>query len=120
MFLIFLNFHLLSFDIPQVSDSRKAVSSTSGMQRSVLTSELMPHRTKCYVPQKVDAITKAIIERDFKTFAEITMKDSNQFHAVCLDTYPPAVYLNDVSHSIIRFVHQYNAACGQTKVEMVF
>jgi diphosphomevalonate decarboxylase len=44
------------------------------------------------------------------------MKDSNQFHAVCLDTYPPAVYLNDTSHAIIRLMHQYNDACGKTKV----
>jgi diphosphomevalonate decarboxylase len=86
------------------------------MQRSVETSDLLAHRVKNCVPKRVDAMKKAIQERDFKTFAEITMKDSNQFHAVCLDTYPPAVYLNDVSHSIIRFIHQYNAACGQPKV----
>lgn len=59
---------------------------------------------------------QAILERDFESFAEITMKDSNQFHAVCLDTFPPATYLNDTSHAIIRLVHQLNKACGQTKV----
>ena len=36
------------------------------------------------------------------------MKDSNQFHAVCLDTYPPIFYLNDVSKSIISLVTAYN------------
>lgn len=44
------------------------------------------------------------------------MRDSNQFHAVCLDTYPPCVYLNQVSHDIISFVHDYNEAVGQIKV----
>jgi len=44
------------------------------------------------------------------------MRDSNQFHAICLDTYPPCVYLNQVSHEIISFVHDYNEATGQIKV----
>lgn len=44
------------------------------------------------------------------------MKDSNQFHAVALDTYPPALYMNSVSHEIIDFVHTYNSICGSTKV----
>jgi diphosphomevalonate decarboxylase len=26
---------------------------------------------------------KAIAERDFETFATLTIKDSNQFHAIC-------------------------------------
>ncbi|KAF4532211.1 hypothetical protein B566_EDAN002274 [Ephemera danica] len=103
-----------------VSDERKGTSSTSGMQRSVETSELLQHRVKHSVPPRIEAISKAIVERDFATFAAITMKDSNQFHAVCLDTYPPAVYLNDVSHAIIRLVHQYNQECGKVKVAYTF
>ena len=37
------------------------------------------------------------------------MADSNQFHAVCMDTYPPVFYLNDISKGIIRFVNAYNS-----------
>lgn len=44
------------------------------------------------------------------------MRDSNQFHAVCLDTFPPCVYLNEVSHEIISFIHDYNKAAGHIKV----
>lgn len=36
------------------------------------------------------------------------MADSNQFHATCLDTYPPVFYLNDVSRRIIGLVHAIN------------
>lgn len=44
------------------------------------------------------------------------MKDSNQLHSVCLDTYPPAVYMNDVSHTIVEFVHSFNKMKGANKV----
>ena len=41
------------------------------------------YRAEYSVPQRLDTILKAIEERDFQTFAEITIKDSNQMHAVC-------------------------------------
>lgn len=41
---------------------------------------------------------KAIKTRDFALFAKLTCADSNQFHAVCLDTVPPIFYLNNTSH----------------------
>lgn len=47
------------------------------------------------------------------------MRDSNQFHAICLDTYPPCVYLNQISHEIISFVHDYNEAAKQIKVRNI-
>lgn len=59
---------------------------------------------------------EAIKKKDFDAFGQLTMKDSNQFHATCLDTYPPIFYLNQVSQRIISLVHRYNAYYGQTKV----
>jgi diphosphomevalonate decarboxylase len=103
-----------------VNDSKKKVGSTSGMARSVLTSELIKYRVEKCVPQRVHCITQAIKDRDFSKFAEITMKDSNQFHAICLDTYPPCVYMNDVSHAIVNFVHEFNRNEGETKVAYTF
>ncbi|CAH1395100.1 unnamed protein product [Nezara viridula] len=103
-----------------VNDARKKVGSTSGMQRSVETSQLLQHRASHVVPQRTEQILKAIKNHDFETFAEITMKDSNQLHSVCLDTYPPAVYMNDVSHTIVEFVHSYNKIKGTTKLAYTF
>lgn len=103
-----------------VSDKRKKVSSSTGMQNSVNTSELLKYRTSHCVPQRTEAIVKAIINKDFDTFADITMKDSNQFHAVCLDTFPPNVYMNDTSHAIVDLIHAYNIASGKTKVAYTF
>lgn len=58
--------------------------------------------------------------KDFEKFGEITMKDSNQFHACCLDTYPPCIYMNDISHAVVEFVHKYNEFHGEIKVAYTF
>ncbi|KAF9074735.1 Diphosphomevalonate decarboxylase [Rhodocollybia butyracea] len=91
-----------------VNDAKKGTSSTSGMQRTVETSALLQHRIKNVVPARMQAIEKAIKDKDFDSFARITMADSNQFHAVALDTAPPIFYLNDVSRSIIAVVEELN------------
>lgn len=91
-----------------VSDDKKGTSSTSGMQRTVETSTLLQHRIAQVVPQRMRDISQAILKRDFDTFAAITMADSNQFHAVALDTEPPIFYLNDVSRAIIALIVEYN------------
>lgn len=91
------------------------------MKRSIETSELLQHRIMHVVPERANKMQQAIINKDFKSFAELTMKDSNQFHAVCLDTYPPCIYMNDISNSIINFVHSYNDAVNDIRVhEIVF
>ncbi|KAF7314450.1 Diphosphomevalonate decarboxylase [Mycena kentingensis (nom. inval.)] len=91
-----------------VSDTKKGTSSTSGMQRTVETSPLLQHRINHVVPQRMDDISSAILAKDFDRFAAITMADSNQFHAVCLDTSPPIFYMNDVSRAIIAVIEEYN------------
>lgn len=84
------------------------------------TSELLQHRIKHVVPERANKIQRAIVEKDFKSFAELTMKDSNQFHAVCLDTYPPCIYMNSISHSIVNLIHSYNDAVNDVKVQKKF
>lgn len=73
-------------------------------------------RAESIVPERMKEMTRCIQERDFQTFAQLTMKDSNQFHATCLDTFPPISYLNDTSRRIIQLVHGFNTHHGQTKV----
>jgi diphosphomevalonate decarboxylase len=68
----------------------------------------------------MEKMKKAIENRDFTTFAEITMKDSNQFHAVCLDTSPPIFYLNDTSRGIIRLVEELNRIAGKVVAAYTF
>ncbi|XP_061132712.1 diphosphomevalonate decarboxylase [Syngnathus typhle] len=102
------------------SAERKHVGSTSGMQTSVQTSQLLKHRAESVVPGRMVEMIKSVRRKDFPAFAELTMKDSNQFHATCLDTYPPIFYLNTVSHQVINLVHRYNSHYGQTRVAYTF
>lgn len=93
-----------------VSDKKKGTPSTAGMQRTVATSDLLHHRIDKVVPARMQRISQAILDRDFDQFAIETMADSNQFHAVCLDTQPPIFYLNDVSRAVIQLVTELNRA----------
>ena len=93
-----------------VSDKKKGTSSTSGMQRTVETSTLLQHRIQEVVPKRMEQMIKAIKAKDFAVFAEVTMRDSNSFHAVALDTDPPIFYMNDVSRAIVAVVVEYNRA----------
>jgi diphosphomevalonate decarboxylase len=99
-----------------VNDEQKKYSSTSGMKRSVETSQFLELRAAKVVPKRVEEMVGAIERKDFETFARVTMQDSNQFHSVCLDTYPPCFYMNDVSRAVVELVHLYNEYRGATKV----
>ena len=96
-----------------VSDKEKDTSSTSGMETSRLTSELLGFRAREVVQPRLDAIESAYLAKDFESFGKITMQDSNQFHATCLDTYPPIFYMTDISRIIIRIIHVINAHHGR-------
>lgn len=103
-----------------VSEKEKDTSSTSGMETSRLTSPLLAHRAAHVVEPRLAAIEAAYLRKDFSTFGTITMQDSNQFHAVCLDTYPPIFYLNDVSKAIIKLVHAYNTFHNEVRAAYTF
>ncbi|OQS05903.1 diphosphomevalonate decarboxylase, partial [Thraustotheca clavata] len=103
-----------------VNDKEKDTSSTSGMMTSKDTSELLGFRAREVVDKRLTAIEAAYKAKDFATFGKITMMDSNQFHATCLDTYPPIFYMNEVSRSIIHMVHKYNDFKGGVKAAYTF
>lgn len=103
-----------------VNDHRKDTSSTSGMQLSAQTSPLLKYRVESVLPERVQRMITAIKSRDFQTFAELTMKDSNQFHAICEDTYPPLTYMNDISRTIRKFCHKYNDFYGVNRIAYTF
>nr|AAM65192.1 diphosphomevalonate decarboxylase-like protein [Arabidopsis thaliana] len=106
--------------IAVVSSRQKETSSTSGMRESVETSLLLQHRAKEVVPKRILQMEEAIKNRDFASFTQLTCTDSNQFHAVCLDTSPPIFYMNDTSHRIISLVEKWNRSEGTPQVAYTF
>lgn len=102
------------------SAAKKGVSSTAGMQQTVATSPLFQQRVASVVPASMATMERAIKQRDFAAFAEVTMRESNSFHACCADTYPPIFYMNDVSRAAIRAVEAINAAAGKTVAAYTF
>ena len=103
-----------------VSDKEKDTSSTAGMETSRLTSPLLQFRASHVVQPRLEELEAAYLRRDFETFGKLTMQDSNQFHATCLDTYPPIFYMNDVSKSIIRLCTVLNSFYGEIKAAYTF
>lgn len=101
-----------------VKNTMKKVGSTEGMMRTVRTSPLFQQRLKD-VDKKIQEMTRAIKERDFEKLAILTMRDSNEVHATCLDSWPPINYLNDDSFHIIDLCLRYNERNG-TKVAYTF
>lgn len=103
-----------------VSADKKDTPSTSGMQTTVKTSDLFQWRIKEVVPKRFEEMKKSIIEKDFATFADLTMQDSNSFHATCLDSYPPIFYLNDTSKKVMKLIHAINEHYGKIVAAYTF
>ncbi len=99
-------------DIIAVVDSKsKKVSSSEGHTLTPRTSRLYRLRPEI-AELSVDMVESAVKKKDFKILAEVIIRDSNNMHATMLDTYPPIIYLNDVSSDIIYNVHEMNVANG--------
>jgi len=77
----------------------KEIPSTEGMALSLITSELMKHGRLApdLASKHIKELIEALNKRDFAAFAEITIKESNQLHAICQDTYPSITYMNEYS-----------------------
>ncbi|KAM3127267.1 hypothetical protein pb186bvf_020635 [Paramecium bursaria] len=94
--------------VTDVYQGKKEVLSTDGMRSTWETSKLIQARVREYADIHRDELMKALRSQNFNSLMEVIMKDSNQFHATCMDTYPPLFYLNDFSRQIIHLVHKYN------------
>ena len=91
-----------------VNQKEKDVSSSIGMKITKETSELFKYRIKYIVNKNIELLKKSLAEKDFNTLAEIIIKDSNNFHACCRDSYPSINYLNEESDFIMKIVMTLN------------
>lgn len=91
---------------------RKKVGSAEGMELTTATSGLYGERVRTR-PKIIEMMGKAILKKDLETFLELTMRESSHMHAVMLDSFPPIMYLNDISRDIINAVHEFNSHRGK-------
>ncbi len=94
-----------------VDESKKKVSSSQGHMLTPKTSILYRSRIP-FAEEGVRKVVDALRERDLNKFAELIMRDSNNMHATMLDTWPPIMYLNDISRNVMFAIHELNAAKG--------
>ncbi len=102
-----------------VSTEKKKISSRSGMKQTMQTSPLYRARLD-YVGGALEKLVDALDRKDFDALASIIIKDSNDMHAVILDTYPPIFYLNDISKEIIYSIDELNATEGKMVAAYTF
>ncbi|MEM2138057.1 MAG: diphosphomevalonate decarboxylase [Candidatus Anstonellaceae archaeon] len=95
-----------------VETGRKKVGSAEGMEITTKTSKLYPERVRTR-PAMIESMRKAILARDLEKFLLLTMEESSDLHAVMLDTFPPIMYLNDISREIMYAVHELNGSHGK-------
>lgn len=90
-----------------VEKKEKKIKSRPGMRKTVTSSNLYLKRIE-NLPKTLNVVRRVILEKNLPVLLETTMKESNNLHAVCLDTWPPIFYLNDISKEIIYAIHQFN------------
>ncbi len=107
-------------DVIVISDvEKKKVSSKAGMERTLKTSELC-HCRQEHIGEAVEDVTRAIRKKDFEALAFSTMRDSNAMHATMLDSWPPIIYMNDVSREVVAAIHAYNERAGSLRAAYTF
>jgi diphosphomevalonate decarboxylase len=90
-----------------IEEKEKEIKSREGMERSVETSFLFKKRIEI-LPQIIEKAKKAILKKDYRTLFEIAMREANNLHAILLDTWPPIIYLNDLSKLVIKKILEFN------------
>ncbi|MBI5223683.1 diphosphomevalonate decarboxylase [Candidatus Micrarchaeota archaeon] len=90
------------------SEHEKKVGSAAGMKFSVQNSALFKSRLES-VEERAAKVREAIKKRDFGTMARSIMQESNNMHAVMLDSWPPLIYLNEVSFRVIDAIIDLNS-----------
>ncbi|HSQ17594.1 MAG TPA: diphosphomevalonate decarboxylase [Anaerolineales bacterium] len=91
-----------------ISSAHKTVGSTAG-HALALTSPIQPARV-VDAPRRLQVCRKAILERDFQTFAEVIELDSNLMHAIMITSTPPLLYWQPATLAVMRLVQDWRQA----------
>ena len=107
------NYWDLGIKLIVVSEKEKDISSSLGMKITKETSELFKYRISNIINEHLLKLKNSLKNKDFNSLAEIIIKDSNNFHACCRDSYPTINYLNEESEYIIKAVFLLNKIIGK-------
>lgn len=105
--------------IAVVDSGIKKLSSRAGMKQTVATSPLFSARL-AYLPKAIESMKEAVAQKDFPAFSQLTMRESDNLHAVMLDTWPAITYLNDWSKQIMYSVGKLNETSGEAVAAYTF
>ena len=89
------------------SSGHKNIGSTQG-HRIAETSPLQAARI-ADAPRRIDICRKAILERDFESFASVVEKDSDLMHAVMMTSNPALFYWNPATIRVMQSVRDWRA-----------
>ena len=90
-----------------VSTSHKKTGSTEG--HSVAGTSPLQAARVADAPRRLDICRRAILERDFNTFASIVELDSDMMHAVMMTSTPALHYWKAASLEVMHCVRQWRA-----------
>ena len=90
-----------------VSATHKKTGSTEG--HSIAWTSTLQAARVADSPRRLDVCRKAILERDFNTFASIVELDSDMMHAVMMTSIPPLHYWKPASLEVMERVRQWRA-----------
>ena len=91
-----------------VEEKEKKVSSRAGMEASMNTNPLYQAWVSYEESLLKNDMVLAVGEKNFSKLAPMIMQASNNFHAVCLGTYPPIHYLEKKSLGVMDGIHRMN------------
>ncbi|CAD25409.1 MEVALONATE PYROPHOSPHATE DECARBOXYLASE [Encephalitozoon cuniculi GB-M1] len=100
-----------------LSGDCKKTGSTEGMIRTKETSNFYQERL-ARIERKIKAMVQYISQKDFDGFAHLTMRESNELHAILMETYPPIRYIRDDGFKVIEMCHEFNR--DRTRVAYTF
>lgn len=96
-------------DVVTILDKKhKKTGSTEG-HRLAQTSPLNEVRIRA-VPERLERCRKAILGRDFESFAEVTEEDSDSMHAVMRTSTPALIYQTQLTLRILEKVKRWRKA----------
>eukprot|EP00501_MAST-03F_sp_TOSAG23-6_P002421 GSMAST32.ASY1.ANO1.2530.1 assembled CDS len=95
-------------------------SNADGRQKKVSSTEALRSGQTGIAAKRISELESAFSDNNFSLFADIAMRDSNNFHSICMDSFPPIYYMNDNSRKVQNVVHSINKIAGSNIVAYTF